>query len=364
MKRLYRLIAPVGLACLIAAAVASCSSGSNSGSPSKSVTQPARAAVSAVSTPSPSTSNSQLTSSPAAGRTPSASSPVAGSAYPVTITSCGRTYTYTKAPTRVVVGWPTTVDTLTALGLGPSVIGYIAGSFGPAPQGTNAKVLSTDYAPSAETILNAQPDFFLANGDSQLSGARGSVTADDLSKIGANSYAMDNDCKDFKGVTTVETVYQDITNLGRIFNVPDKAAALITSLRARVAAAAGLRNQGTPPRIAYVNVSNGKLYALSGLIYNAQIAGVGAVNVFADLNEAFGEISPEKVLTLDADAIVFEYSVNTETEDQQRSLVIQQLGDSKTVRAGKVIGVPDYLSEGPGIADIQAIELIAKGLYK
>lgn len=291
------------------------------------------------------------------------STSAASSNYPFTIENCGRTYTYTQAPRKVVVGWPTTVDTLTALGVGSTVTGYISGEFGPAPQGVDAKALSTEYAPSAETILNARPDFFLANGDSQLSGSRGGVTTDDLSRIGANTYVMGENCKDSPGGTTVETVYQDITNLGRIFDVPDKAAALIGTLRARVAATAARRGNTAAPRIAYVNVSAGKLYALSGLSYAAQLEGVGAVNVFADLKESFSEISPEKVLTLDADAIVFEYYVNTETADQQKAEITKQLGDSRAVRDGKVIAVPDYLSEGPGIAVVDAIELIAKGLY-
>jgi iron complex transport system substrate-binding protein len=319
----------------------------------------ALAAVAVTSCTSTSPSNSS-DDSPAPTSSASASTK---SNYPFTIENCGRTYTYTQVPQQVVVGWPTTVDTLTALGVGSTVTGYISSKFGPAPQGVNAKVLSADYAPSAEAILNAQPDFFLANGDSQLDGSRGGVTSADLSKIGANTYVMGDNCKDSKGGTTVDTVYQDITNLGRIFDVPDKAAVLISTLRARVAAAAGLRGNAGVPRIAYVNVTSGKLYALSGLSYAAQVDGVGAVNVFADLQESFSEISPEKVLTLNADAIVFEYYINTETADQQKSEIVQRLGNSKAVRDGKVIGVPDYLSEGPGLAAIEAIELIAKGLY-
>lgn len=93
------------------------------------------------------------------------STPAAQSNYPFTIQNCGRTYTYTPAPTRVLAGWPKTVETLTALGVDSTLIGYLAGKFGPAPQGSTVKALTPEYAPSAETILTAKPDFFLANGD-------------------------------------------------------------------------------------------------------------------------------------------------------------------------------------------------------
>lgn len=283
--------------------------------------------------------------------------------YPFTIQNCGRTYTYTQAPTRVLAGWPKTVETLDALGVGSTLIGYLAGKFGPAPQGSTVQALTAEYAPAAETILTANPDFFLANGDTQLSGSQGSVTPDDLSRIGANAYVMGNDCEDTKGGTTVDTVYQDITNLGRIFNVPDKAAALNSTLRARVAAAADLRGSAPAPRIAYVSVYEDKLYALSGLSYAAQVEGVGGVNILADPNQRFGEISAEKVLTLDADAVVFAYNFELETIDEQKSKIVKVLGNSRAVRDGKIVGVPNTLAEGPGVAVVEAIELIAKTIY-
>ncbi len=292
------------------------------------------------------------------------SAPAAQGNYPFTIENCGRSYTYTKAPTRVVVGWPKTVETLTALGIGDSaIVGYIAGKFGPDPQGSAAKALSEEYVPSAELVLTAKPDFFLANGDTQLSGSQGSVTPDDLSQAGANTYVMSSDCKDFNGGITVETVYQDVTLLGRIFDVPDKAAALNSTLRARVAAAAGKRGSGPAPRIAYVQVFEDKLYALSGLSYNAQVEGVGGVNILADPNVRFGEISAEKVLTLDADAVVHAYNFELETIEEQRAMIDRVLANSRAVREGRVVGVPNTLAEGPGGAVVEAIELIANAIY-
>ncbi|MGH3901783.1 MAG: ABC transporter substrate-binding protein [Pseudonocardiaceae bacterium] len=291
--------------------------------------------------------------------------PSAGAnAYPVTIRNCDKTYTYQRAPQRVVTGWPTTVDTLSDLGVGRSVAGYISGEFGPPPRDTTAQKLSDKYVPTTETILAAKPDFFLTNGDSQLSGESGSITRADLEKIDANPYVMGRNCKDFKGTVDVDAVYEDITNLGAIFGVPDKAKTLIDELRARVAAAKALRGQAQKPRVAYVGVFEDKLYALSGGTYGLTLDGIDAVNIFADLNDDFAEISPEKVLTLNPDAIVFEYYPAIETEAEQKTKVASRLGNSNAVRSGKVVGVSAHLSEGHGVAAIEAIELVAKGLYQ
>ncbi|MGH3753557.1 MAG: ABC transporter substrate-binding protein [Pseudonocardiaceae bacterium] len=173
--------------------------------------------------------------------------PSAGAgAYPVTISNCGKTYTYQRAPQRVVTGWPTTVDTLSDLGVGHSVVGYVSGEFGPPPRGITPTKLSDKYVPPTETILAARPDFFLANGDSQLSGESGSITRADLEKINANAYVLGRNCANVKGATDVNAVYEDITNLGAIFGVPDKAKALVDELRARVAAAQELRQRPIP----------------------------------------------------------------------------------------------------------------------
>lgn len=122
--------------------------------------------------------------------------PSAGSAnYPFTVTNCGRSTTYTQPPKRALVGWPTTVDNLTALGVGDSVIGYLGSDFAPAPAGSTAPALSPDLTPAAEVVLAAQPDFFLVNADYQAGGSGGAVTLEDLAKIGANVYVIGGYCE-------------------------------------------------------------------------------------------------------------------------------------------------------------------------
>ena len=88
------------------------------------------------------------------------------------------------------------------------------------------------------------------------------------------------------------------------------------------------------------------------------------MNILADPNQRFGEISAEKVLTLDADAIVFAYNFELETIDQQKAQIVKVLGKSRAVRDGKIVGVPNTLAEGPGVAVVEAIELIAKTIYR
>jgi hypothetical protein len=99
-------------------------------------------ALSLAATVTSCSSSASPAPSPPATNNPPSTAPVASN-YPGTIENCGRTYTYTQAPTRALAGWPKTVETLDALGVGSTLIGYLAGKFGPPPQGISVKALST-----------------------------------------------------------------------------------------------------------------------------------------------------------------------------------------------------------------------------
>ena len=284
--------------------------------------------------------------------------------FPVKVGNCGHSHTYRKAPKRIIIGWPEDAKTLTALGVGRSVIGYLGGKFGPAPGLPNAKKLANEASASAEKILTARPDLFITHGEYQANGKSGAPSVADLAKAGAGVYVLGGYCTGFVGAMSIDTVYRSVSDLGRIFGVPGKAAKVIGQARKRVAATRALRGKRKAPRIAYVGVFDGKLYALKGLSYATQISAIGGVNVFAGLKGNFPEVSAEKVLTLNADAIVYSYGAEAETSAKQRADVVKLLGSTKAVKSGRIIAMPVRLSEGDGLAVIDAIETMARDVYK
>lgn len=280
--------------------------------------------------------------------------------FPVTIRSCGRDYTFEAPPERVVVGAPTSVDTLAALGVEDAAVGYTSGDFGPPPASADVPELAADYQAPRETILAAEPDLFIGEG-LQINGEEGTVAVDDLQRAGANVYVLGEYCVDAPGATDIAAVYADIENLGAIFGVADAASALVIELQDRVATAADRRGDAPAPRVAYVQIFDGVLYALAGTGYAATLDAVGAVNVFSDIEENFAEISPEAVLTLDADGIVFVYDFDSDAA-AARAEVEELLAATAAVRSGNVVGVPSHLP-GFGVSVIENIEIVAEGLY-
>lgn len=304
-------------------------------------------------------------SSPATeGATAPASEPVADetidAGFPVTVRSCGQDYTFEAPPERVVVGTPTSVDTLAALGVADAAVGYISGDFGPAPESADVPEISPDYQAPSEIVLAAEPDLFVGEG-LQINGEEGTVSVDDLRQAGANAYVLGEYCVDAPGADDVAAVYTDIENLGAIFGVAEDADALVAELEERVAAAADRRGDSPPPRVAYVDIFDGVLYALSGTGYAATLDALGAVNVFADIEENFAEISPEAVLALDADAVVFAYDPGGD-EVAARAEVEELLAATAAVQSGTVVGVPRHLP-GFGVSVVENIEIVAEGLY-
>jgi len=176
--------------------------------------------------------------------------------YPVTVENCGHQVTFDKAPKRVVAIGQTQTEILYALGLGDRVVGT-AVWFSPVAkrfEAMNAGVKRlADNDPSFEAVVAQEPDLVTAMFEWHV-GPNGIVgKRDQFAKLKVPAYVSPSDCvgKDNSGggdgirtqMFTMELVYRNIREFGQIFDVTQRAEALIGELRAReakaVAAVAG-----------------------------------------------------------------------------------------------------------------------------
>ncbi|MFT3968706.1 MAG: ABC transporter substrate-binding protein [Micropruina sp.] len=296
-----------------------------------------------------------------ASGTPTSAAPVAGS-FPVTVASCDRDFSYAKAPTRVVLGYPGTLETLTALGVQNSVHGYVLGSQGTLPAGSPDGIVevSPDYTPSRESMLGAQPDLFLGNDEGQVMG-EGKVSYDDLAGIGSAVYIMGGYCAKTPAGRTLATIEDDVTNLGRIFGVEERAKELNREIETRVARAkASLA--GKQLRIAYVQSYNGKLYANSGYPAATIIEALGQVNEFADMKQSWAEISREDALRRKPDVLIV--TVSDGKPEAAVAEIRKTLAGTRAVEAGHVLTVNGSDFEAGGVSVIRQLEDVAGQLAK
>lgn len=298
--------------------------------------------------------------SPAASKTSSTSSsgPSAGDHFPVTVSSCGRESTYTEAPSRVVVGNENSLATLDALGVSDAVYGYVLSpdDAGKAPTGLPKNLVQVSAAtiPAREPVIAAKPDLFLSFTEAQLT-TQGSLSYDDLTGAGAHAYVMGAYCAQNPDNSSIDTVYGDIADLGKIFDVPTKAAQLTATLKDRVAAAkASLA--GSNATVADLKVAGGKVYAIGGYPISAITGALGLRNQFASLPTAFAELSTEQALSMKPDVVFVNF-----VGDEQAAIdqLKKALPNAPAIKDGHIFGLDESGAQGGGVGVIASLEAVA-----
>lgn len=168
---------------------------------------------------------------------------------PVVLDNCGVALAFERAPERVVTVGQSTTELLYALGLGERVVGtsvwFTAVREDFAEQDAQVPRLA-DNAPSFESVLAPRPELVTAQFEAHVGVQGGVATREQFHELGVQTYVLPADCigKDNRaadGVRTsdfsVETVYQAIEELARIFAVEARGAALAEELRGRQAQA-------------------------------------------------------------------------------------------------------------------------------
>jgi iron complex transport system substrate-binding protein len=302
----------------------------------------------------------------AAGDT-SAPDAAAGSAgadagYPVTVESCGTDYTFEGPPEQVLLGWPESMETLMALGVDDTVVGYLGGGLSALPEGApEVPEVSPDYAASREVVVAAGADLLVLNDLSAVAGEGGGVGLDDLEVAGTNVFVLGDYCgpEGPAAPETTEVVLDDIRDLGVIFGVTDRAEELVAEIDDRLTAAA---TTGADRPTAFVQVHDGTLYALSGSSYAAVLDALNLDNVFDGIDGNFSEISAEEVLTLAPDVVIVVHD-DTETDaDEAITEVSEMLEQSPAVEDGTVIPVTYSAMSASGTTLIDIIEDVAAAL--
>lgn len=181
----------------------------------------------------------------------STASYAASTPYPLRVSNCGQEMTFEGAPKGVVAIGQSTTEMLYALGLGDKVRGTSVwfNEVLPEFKDINATVERlADNHPGFESVAAKKPDLVTTQFEVHV-GPQGVVgTREQFNELGMNVYAMPADCvgKDNlaggdgarKTPFSIETVYQGIDELSKIFDVQDRGDELEKQLRDRVDAAA------------------------------------------------------------------------------------------------------------------------------
>ncbi|EWM19073.1 ABC transporter substrate-binding protein [Kutzneria sp. 744] len=262
--------------------------------------------------------------------------------YPLTITNCGKQYTFSKAPSRVVVmngGSVAEVSSLLALGLGNRVVAN-AQNYGASDVPGRADAikalptggikLNDQQDIPREAMLSLRPDFVISTYEGGFSSDNGFATRDDLAKVGANTYVPEHACGAtgmVAGNPTIQNSYDLLGDLGKIFDVPGKADQVIAASRQKATAAAD-KVRGKPARNVMLvfpgmGADDFSSIAAAGM-WNDILAKAGATNPFNDPAGAeFATVSKEKLATAPIDALIVVNYMNPDPDGSAKKILAQ-----------------------------------------
>lgn len=379
-NKVWKQIVAVMLSSGLALGIAGCGGGSSSGDSGQSAASSSAAAnvTSASKEQEVGSSENAVSGSPVSEQeTVVTSSSVEATSkhtqYPVTIKTYGSDgkaieTTYEKAPEKVLAVYQGSIETLLALGLQDHIVAA-AGLDNAVPDSMKAAFDSLNYldefTPSKETVTMLEPDMILSWGSLFQEKTLGDMM--DWINKGTNVYINSNTARN-DSPRTLENEYQDILNLGIIFDVQDRAEAIVNKMKSTIAdvlAQAGSQQEKPSVMILESNDDTFTNYGADSL------GGDMVTQLGAELaNPDASEVGKEDIIAADPDVIFvvyMPYSGDDPQTIQDEKLAV--FNDDKTfqslsaVKNGRV--VPIMLSEMYAAATRtqDGIETFAKGLY-
>jgi iron complex transport system substrate-binding protein len=226
-------------------------------------------------------------------------------AYPVSVTNCGQDLTFDAAPERVFAYYQQPAETLIALGLEDTIVGYAYPDNVPLPEqeaAYEALPKVSDKGVSFEQVVQTEPDLVYGGYSSAFDEEDGR-SRDDFADAGIATFQSEEFCEG--GQSSIDTLYEEITNLGAIFGVPDRAEALNEELRAQIADTEAALEGVEPVSVFVYDSGEDSAFTAGGTgIANQIITLAGGSNVFAGVDDTFADVSWEQVVKAQPDVIL------------------------------------------------------------
>lgn len=233
------------------------------------------------------------------------------------VESCGIEQTYATAPSRALALDVGPLDTMVALDLGDSLIGWFGSEAQISPKSAEfvankpMPTLGSSWPyPTIETLLDIDPDFILAYGFNVEAGS----TPQSVIDSGINFWSYPEGCPDAEGVVVdIPAVLQYISDIARIFHVEERGSSLIHEYETLLA---GITETApaTQPSMLLMDFGEDAIFtAAKGALPTYMMEAAGGSNIFADdepnaggvwLNATFEQIverDPEWIVVVDYD---------------------------------------------------------------
>ncbi len=295
----------------------------------------------------------------------------AAGAFPVTVKSCNRDVTFEEAPKRAVSNDVNLTEMMLALKLQDRMVGYTGISgWKTLDESLREGVkelpeLSPKY-PSKEVLLEADADFYFAGWNYGMK-VGGEVTPETLSPFGIKVYELTESCSHImaKAKPTMDDMFVDLLNLGKIFGVEDRADALVAGYKTGLTKVQERIGTIKEPVRVFVYDSGTEKPFTSGRfgIPTAMIEAAGGINIMEDVEKSWTEVSWEPVIDRNPEVIVIvDYG---DVTAEQKIAFMKENPAFKNLDAVKNdrFVVLAYVEATPGPRNVAAIERLAEAFH-
>ncbi len=274
--------------------------------------------------------------------------------------------TYTKPPARVVAVWQNSIETLLALGVGDRII---AGNGVP-----DKKYFRKEYQEQyskipytglqlldLDTTMMLQPDLIV--GWYSTFSPKVLRSTDFWHKRGVNSFIASNSVA-AKREKTLQNEYNDILNLGKIFDKQQRAEEIVNAMRKEIAyATSQTANIPKKPRALVIEFMGKNV-----TVYNEKTLAGNIVNALHGklLGKEQHNISIEQIVESDPDVIfvvVIESYYGHEQDMVERVTQHKAFKNLRCVTNKRVLPLPLYAIYSSGVRTYDGIKIISRGLY-
>lgn len=276
-----------------------------------------------------------------------------------TFDNYGRYVEITEKPQNVLTLGPNSTELFVALGLTDYVIGNSLDnhSRGPLPEyeAEYKKIPELTYGSATREAVTTSGADFIYGIDWEFGGE--GLDVKELESFGIKTY--------MNSATTLEEIYQEIQDIGKIFEIEEVATDFVTDQKSRIAAVQEKVSSQEPVNVLVYDSGGDGVFTAGGTNFETLLIELaGGKNVFDDITDKqWTTVNYEEVLARQPDVIVVhDYdapSLEQKIKDIKNDPALSQLDSVKNERFVSIT----LESVLPGARMAYAVETLAKGFY-
>ena len=285
----------------------------------------------------------------------------------VSVDSCNRTVTFDSPPQRAISNDVNLTEMMLVLGLSDKMVGY-TGISGWKTLDEEMRLgvkqlpeLSPKY-PTKEVLVGADADFFFAGWNYGMK-VGGEVTPETLKPFGINVYELTESCIHImtKKKVSMDDMYNDLLNLGLIFQIENRAKKLVDAYRSDLKKFTQ-KLESIPAKKVFVYDSGEDTPFTAGryAMPTALIEAAGGINIMDDFQKSWGTVTWEEVIDRNPEIVVI-VNYGKVTAEQKRKFMMSNpaFANIDAVKNDRFVTL-EYVEATPGPRNIKAIKKLAK----